>query len=235
MILKKIENFLLDVLFPPICLNCRKYPENGGLLCDACYSLIKVNNTAFCAVCRGRLPENKNHCHRPLFLLAAATDYDDPVVRDLIRHFKYKNFRGAAEILGEILNEYLKNLLGNGGFKIENSIVVPIPLHPNRERKRGFNQSKLLAEAIAKNFNLELREPLERIKNNKPQIEMKDDEARQKNINGCFKLADGAEIKGENILLVDDVFTSGATMNEAAKILKEKGVGKIIVLVAAKA
>lgn len=235
MILKKIENLLLDVLFPPVCLNCRKYPENGELLCDACHSLIKVNNTAFCAVCRGRLPENKNHCHRPLFLLAAATDYDNPVIRDLIHHFKYKNFRSVAGVLGKILNECLKNLLGNGGLKIKNFIVVPIPLHPRRERGRGFNQSKLLAETIAGNFNLELCEPLERIKNNKPQIEMEDNEARQKNINGCFKLTDGAEIKGKNILLVDDVFTSGATMNEAAKILKEKGVEKIIALVAAKA
>lgn len=234
MISKKIGDLLLDILFPPICLNCRKCPENGGLLCDACDSSIKINNTSFCSVCRGRLPENKNHCHRPPFLLAAAADYDDPVVRDLIHHFKYKNFRSAAGVLEKILNEYLK-ILADNGLKTENFVVVPIPLHPNHERKRGFNQSKLLAEAVAENFDLEFHEPLKRIKNNKPQIEMKDDESRRKNISGCFKLANGAEVKNKNILLVDDVFTSGATMNEAAKILKKNGAGKIIALVVAKA
>jgi ComF family protein len=242
----KIKNLILDIFFQPICLNCQKHLQRSkttnssestnNYLCDNCYNSIKLNNTLFCPVCRARLAENKRICHYDSsYLLAAAGNYDDPALQNLIHYFKYKYFRNLAPILGEILIQYLNSL--NPKFYILNSkpIVIPIPLHPRRERKRGFNQAKLIAEIVAQYFALPLIDGLKRIKNNKPQVNLKNDELRNKNVANCFKIKNSDFVQGKNIILVDDVFTSGATMNEAVKVLKENGAKRIIALVLAKA
>ena len=239
----KLKNIVLDILFPPICLNCHialndaEQTRNNAekYICEKCLSLIKINNTLFCPVCRARLAENRKICHRGApYFLATAGNYDDPVLQNLIHYFKYKRFENLAPILGELLIEYLK-LLNLETFKLLNFIIIPIPLHPNRERERGFNQAKLLAEITARHFNLPLIDGLKRIKNNEPQAKMKNSEKRTKNISGCFEIKNPEFIKRKNIILIDDVFTSGTTMNEAVKILKKNGAGKIIALVLAKA
>jgi len=229
----KFKNFILDIFFPPICLNCQKHLESKSkLICEPCLSLIKVNNTLFCPVCRARLADNKRICHYDSpYLLAAAGNYDDLVLQNLIHYFKYKGFKNLTPILGEILIKYLASL----NLNLKSFVLTPIPLHPRKERQRGFNQAKLIAEIVAKNFNLELIESLKRIRNNKPQVGLKDNEARIKNMAGCFKIQNPEQIKNKNILLVDDVFTSGATINEAVKVLKQNGAKKIIALVIAKA
>lgn len=234
----KAKEIAFDILFPPICLNCQKHLSDSGgennLICEQCLSLIKINNTLFCPVCRARLAENKKICHKnALYLLGAAGNYDDPTLQNLIHYFKYKYFRNIAPILGEILTKYLNSL--NPQFSILNSIIIPIPLHPHRERERGFNQAKLISQFIANRFNLPLINDLKRIKNNKPQVKIKGLEKRTENISGCFKIENPKLIKGKNIILVDDVFTSGATMNEAVKVLKSAGAKKIIALVLARA
>jgi len=272
----KAKDVVLDILFPPLCLNCQKhlkartYAENNADLrginqyvCRECLSLIKLNNTLFCPVCRARLAENKFTCGHFItaqinvnnphlsasnirinpresaskfsYLLAAAGNYDNPVLQNLIYYFKYKKFKNLAPVLGEILIRYLDNLSLPIIKSQKSTAVVPLPLHKKRERERGFNQAKLLAEIIAKQFNLELIEPLKRIKNTKPQSRIKDYERRQGNVFNCFKIKNPEVVKGKNIILVDDVFTSGATMNEAIKILKQNGAKRIIALVLAKA
>ncbi len=105
-LLGKTKNIILDIFFPPLCLNCRRHlktriatnmntnsHEYKKWLCDDCYSLIKINNTLFCPACRARLAENKKICHYDVpYLLAAAGNYDDPVLQNLIHYFKYKYF-----------------------------------------------------------------------------------------------------------------------------------------------
>jgi len=239
----KTKNIALDILFPPICLNCQKtIDDRNKLICEKCLSLIKLNNTFFCPVCRARLAENKKICHYDSqYLLAAAGNYDDPVLQNLIHYFKYKYFKGLAPILGEIAVKYIGNCLPSGDapqgqkLKIENFIILPIPLHPAKERQRGFNQAKLIAEFLSNKLNLELIEPLKRVKNTEPQAKLKDQNKRIKNISGCFEIKNPEQVKHKNILLIDDVFTSGATINEAVKILKINGASKIITLVLAKA
>ena len=232
-LLNKAKNVLLDVLFPPLCLNCREnLDDRNNLICQNCLGLIQFNNTLFCPVCRARLAEGKRICHYDAgYFLAAVGNYDDPVLQNLIHYFKYKSFKNLAPVLGEILIKYIENCK----LKIENFIIVPVPLHKKRQRERGFNQAKLLAEIIAKNLNLELKDCLKRVKNTKPQSQLKDGEKRQSNVFNCFSAANPDSIKGKKIILVDDVFTSGATMNEAVKILKSNGAKRIIALVLAKA
>ena len=261
----KAKNFILDILFPPICLNCKGGLTRNEYLCDTCYNSIRLNTSLFCPVCRLRLAdfvspkadfvspkarfvqpkaENKKICSHTNYLLGAAGNYDDPVIRNLIHYFKYNSFENLTPILGEILLKYIKNCLPAGRhdkLKIENFVIVPIPLHRVKERQRGFNQSKLLAEYIAQKIsapqNLKIVDALKRIKNTKPQAQCKNNESRTENIKDCFKIKDLAieSIKNKNILLIDDVFTTGSTINEAVKILKQNGCRRIIALVLAKA
>ncbi|MEK7555309.1 MAG: ComF family protein [Patescibacteria group bacterium] len=238
----KLKNITLDILFPPFCVNCQQHLDNRDkLICDNCYASIKLNNTLFCPVCRTRLAENKQICHFASYLLASAGNYDDPVLQNLIRFFKFKSLENLSPILGKILIKYLNSLnpirqLADYILNPKSFIIIPIPLHPQRKRERGFNQAELLAKFVSDNLNLEMIDGLKRIKNTEPQSKSKNRESRLKNISGCFKINPLAEInvKNKNIILVDDVFTSGATMNEAIKILKSNGAKKIIALVLAK-
>ena len=244
-VLISAKNLILDILFPPICLNCRKHLETRTTqLCENCHSSIKLNSAFFCPICRARLAENKKICHfDSQYLLAAAGNYDDPILQNLIHCFKYRKMDFLAPILGELLIKYLNSL--NPKFRILNSclptgmakflIAVPVPLYFFREKSRGFNQAELLAKVVARHFNLPLIDALKKTKNNEPQAKCKDAEKRAANVADCFKIKNPENIKGKNIILIDDVFTSGATMTEAVKILKQNGAKKIIALVLAKA
>lgn len=243
-IISKTKNIIFDILFPPVCVNCRKYAmrfesETGNiskLICDECLKKIKINTSLFCPFCRARLADNKKICNHSKkdfpfsYFLAAAGNYDDPIMRNLIHCFKYQKFEKLAPILGEITINYLKLI----NLELKNFVITPIPLHFWREKQRGFNQSKLIAEYIAEKSNIHLVDALKRAKNNKPQAKSKNTEERNKNVEGIFKIANPDLIKGKNIILVDDVYTSGATMNEAIKILKQNRCKKIIALVIAK-
>lgn len=232
-VLNKIKKAILDALFSPICAVCRKnVPPSENFVCRDCLSLIEINRTFFCPICRARLPENKKICHFDCpYVLAAASNYDNAVVQNVIHLLKYKQIKGLAPILAEIIFDYLKNLELN----FENFVIVPVPLHKRKEFSRGFNQSRLIAENISQKLNISFHGALKRIKNNKAQAGLKDHEKRKENVQNCFAAEKPEEISGKNVILIDDVFTSGATMNEAVKVLKSAGAKKIIALVAAKA
>lgn len=238
--LTKLKELLFDVLFPPLCLSCGKNlagAEKNGGICSFCLSKIFIHKTFFCPICRARLPEKEKICHKKSpYLLGAATNYDDSV-RNLIHRLKYDSWSRLKSPVSVILKAYLKNLQfgisGNNFFK--NYIVVPIPLHKNRERKRGFNQAELIGRIIAEEYKLPLENKiLIRAKETKSQAELKDWTQRKENMDSAFKIPEPAVIKNKNIILVDDIYTSGATVNEAVRILKSAGVKKIVALVFAK-
>jgi len=235
----RAKELILDILFPPLCLSCQKYLNGQDkIVCQDCLRSIKINNTLFCPVCRARLADNKKICHYDSrYILAAAGNYDDAALKNLIQCFKYDYFESLTPILGEILIKYIEKLqlINQLTNQLINYVVVPVPLHLQRQRERGFNQSKLLAEFIAKKFGLQVTDALKRIKNNKPQAKCRDRKDRIKNIEGCFAIKNPEKIQERNLLLIDDVFTSGATMNEAVNVLRKNGVGRIIALVVAKA
>lgn len=214
---QKVKGWVLDILFP--------IPET--------LPEIKLNQTLFCPVCRARLPNNSKICHKnSQYKLGAATDYNNELVRRLIWRLKYRNKTRNVSLLGQILIKYLQNC----EIKTENYTVVPIPLSVKRFRKRGYNQAALIAKHVAENLRLPLLESaLGRVKDAPPQAEIGDWQTRKENIKGCFGIINPELIKGKNIILIDDVFTSGATMSEAAHQLKDFGAKQIIGLVIAKA
>lgn len=214
---KLIKNWVLDVLFPTPDL-----PQN-----------LKLNQTLFCPVCRARLARNVKICHKnSQYKLGAAVSYNDEAVRKMIWQLKYRGRTGNAAVLGKILNTYFENL----NLKIKNYVIVPVPLSKTRLRKRGYNQAMLIAKILSESLKFPVVEnSLIRVKDTPPQAEVKDWYVRKENIQNCFGVADPALVKNKNIILVDDVFTSGATLNEIARVLKNAGARKILGLVIAKA
>lgn len=231
--------FILDLLFPPVCLVCRKRidtSEDKHFLCIPCLQKIKLNNTAFCPVCSRRLPENKKTCHRDSsFVLAAAGFYGDEILDPLIALLKYQKIRQAAIPLGEILSRYLKELSKNYELELKDFLIIPIPLYRQKEKQRGFNQSYMLASQLSKNTGLPTTNNiLKRIKNTASQVELKDREKREINIKNCFVVEKPELLFQKNVIILDDVFTTGATMKEAVSVIKKAGVKKVIGLVIAK-
>lgn len=214
---QKLKNFLLELIFPKI---------------DT--APVEIFTSMFCAVCRARLATNKKICHKnSLYKLSAATAYDG-ITKDLIWRLKYQKKRAAIEPLKEILYRYLENLRTIPG--LNDYLVIPIPLFPDKERERGFNQSQLIAEAVAEYLHLKtLTDVLIKTKDTPAQAQVDDWAKRKTNVQNSFAVTKPEIIKGQKVIIVDDVWTSGATMNEAARILKNAGAKNLIGFVIAKA
>ncbi len=226
-------DFLIDLVFPPRCVHCNTYTPRGVAACDACLKTVSLNQTLFCPVCGTRLAENRKICHQDSpYLLGAVGNYGNEVLRYLIHNLKFRYIRDAAKPLGDFLVRYTESL----HLPFENYIVIPIPLSKVRERERGFNQSRLIAEPFARHFEIPfVANALARAKNTRPQSEVRGVAERHKNMQNCFIVRAPELVERQNIVLIDDVSTSGATFLEAATTLKTAGARKIIALATAKA
>jgi len=234
--LLSLKKFLLDIIFPPICVSCQVYlkeNEKNKSICGACLAESVVNTTLFCPICRARLPENKKTCHKKArYLLGAAASYSNSAVRRLIWKLKYKKQEAAAAAAAEILFRYINNL----EFDFSKFIIVPVPLHRIRLRKRGFNQTELIADVLGKKINIAVfKNALIKKRHTPPQVEMPDQDKRKENVKDCFAIKNLLDVANRNIIILDDVSTSGATLDEIARLLKGSGARKIIGLVLAKA
>ncbi len=244
-----LRNFLLDLIFPRYCLGCEKEmaSKQASQVCDACFDKIALNSGVQCHICGLRNP--KGTCQRcrqktPLKGLLAASQYENPILKEMIHLFKYQSVESLKKPLAELIINYLKkeNLIDKFSARKNNFILVPIPLTLKRKLSRGFNQSELLAEEIGKFLNCPVINLLKRKKFTSPQAEISDWQKRKENISGAFRLSTSyphfyrfpKPIKTIKIILVDDVATSGATLEEAARVLKQAGVKEIYGLVIAK-
>jgi len=215
--LQKLKKIILDAIFPPMDI-----------------SGAPVFQTMFCSVCRARLARGAKICHKTsLYKLAAATAYDGPV-KNLLLKFKYGKKQAALLPFQTVLASYGREIERTPGLK--NYALLPIPLSPRKERERGFNQAQNIAHVLSRQFGLPiLNNVLVKAKDTSQQADQKDWEARKKNVTGSFVVMRPEAVKGKKIMLVDDVWTSGATMNEAARVLKEAGAKQMIGFVIAKA
>lgn len=222
----------LDILFPPLCSACGKNIGEKGTVCDACLSSVPLNGSFFCGKCGARLPNGEKICHfEHPYILGAAAEYRNAIVRSMVHDLKFGFIRNSAPQLAELMADYLKNT----GFAVKDWLVIPIPLGKKRLRKRGFNQAELLANVFADSLSLTTENGvLFRKKETSPQSEIKDFSLRAENTEDCFEIAASEKISGRNIIIIDDVSTSGATFFEAASSLKKAGARRIIALAAAK-
>ena len=228
-----LKNKVLDVLYPKDikCIVCGKEikQKNDKSICEECNSLLPYNNGKVCIKCGVALHSDKHYCvhckNKHLFYkIARAPFIYDKSVKNLIYKLKYSSDKYLSEYMAKFMCEEI--LLNN----IEFDLVVSVPLHKKRYKKRGYNQSALLGKEIAKKFNVEFDDnSLKRIINTKTQTSLTYEE-RQKNLNHAFELKDNYNVKGKNILLVDDVFTTGATVEKCSELLFNNGAKNVYVI-----
>ncbi|MDA3812969.1 MAG: ComF family protein [Candidatus Cloacimonetes bacterium] len=231
--MKLLQTFI-GLFFPKICLSCdEQLLENEQYLCSNCFESLKFLEN-ICPICGAPKTEDKcNVCQINEFLFAEARSVFmfNKVVQNLIHEFKYNEMTKIAKFLGKLSQEYIEK------FQPFDHIdyVAPVPLHKVKKRSRGFNQSELLTREISKKMNWEhLPNLIERKRFTETQTKL-NKEQRRKNVSFAFKINSKYNIKGKNILLVDDVFTTGATANSITVALKEKQVNKVYVFTIARA
>ncbi len=230
----KFKRILLNSLFPNYCIICGR---EGKIICDDCFSLIDLNHYFFCHVCGKRLVNFKicENCKRKTNLdgLFFATYYQDKIVKEIIGKFKYPPFlRELSDPLAKLIISHLSLL--EYQFP-KNSLFIPIPLSNQRKRWRGFNQTEEIGKKLSAYYNIPLFDALLRVKDSIPQSELKAKE-RKENIKNSFLLKDGLRerIKEKNIFLIDDVYTTGSTLEEAASKIKEVKIKNIYGIVVAR-
>ncbi|MFH1888785.1 MAG: ComF family protein [Candidatus Omnitrophota bacterium] len=236
--LRKFLNTLADIIYPKICLVCKKSIKErtcvDNLVCMECWAKIKRNPPPFCHYCGRHLtrPVTKNICsscsRKPLhFDRAFAPCAYEGVLKELIHAFKYQ----GKDYLGPTLTRLMTEFIEEYALPMDvMDLIIPVPLHKTRMREREFNQAHVLSDHIARAFNKEVsHDNLRRIRHTRTQTELETEE-RLLNVKGSFTAARKDDIKGKNILLVDDVLTTGATCSEAACALKGAGANIVFVL-----
>ncbi len=229
---------LRDIIYPKLCLICKQkltVSSIGGFVCLECWAKIKKNNPPFCRRCGRQLRGSglaRNICpdcvrNSPHFDRAFSPCSYEGVIRELIQEFKYKKKDYLGQSLSRLLVEFIKE------YALPMEIiewVIPVPLHKTRMREREFNQAGVLAGHVAEEFKIKMLEDnLIRHRYTKTQTELETSD-RLLNIRDSFLVKREKEIQGKNILLVDDVLTTGATSSEAASVLKRAGARIVFVL-----
>jgi len=217
----KIANFgscFFDALFPRRCVGCGL---QGAWLCVSCEKLLFFRPNQDCLVC-GRPNRDGlkcSNCISSAYIrrVMCACSYRQSVVVKLVKMFKYDFVKSINETLASLLIDFLSSQANLP----KNYLVVPVPLHQRRRRWRGYNQSALLAQAVAKHFSWQYDDKsLVRYKSTQPQAKM-ETSSRCLNVDGCFLVRDSQSLSGKKILLIDDVITTGATIEACALVLKK--------------
>ncbi|MBN1369974.1 MAG: ComF family protein [Dehalococcoidaceae bacterium] len=213
--LEKLHRMALDLLFPARCLNCGR---EKGYICPDCMETLERLKPPVCPVCN--LPiKNNRQCDCRYFKsldgLISPFVYQGTIRQALIQ-FKYHNLRAIAPLLGSLLWECLSSR------PVPSDILTPVPLHQKRLRWRGYNQSRLLVDHLSKLSGIPSTQSLLKIQNTPSQVDAKNTHARRTNVESAFMVA-GADFFGKRVLVVDDVATTGATLDGCALALKKAG------------
>lgn len=234
--LRDIANTAVGLLLPPHCVGCGCGIPSGWW-CDACQRILVPIRPPRCEICSqpfsGRIDHDFTcpNCHGRHFhfgCAVAAISSRGPI-RTLIHSLKYHGATWAVHPLVEF------GLLGLTDPRLDPSpdALVPVPLHPLRLRERGFNQSDLLARALAQPAGLPVRPYLRRISNTATQTHF-DRNHRMRNLRDAFALGQNVSVTGKRLLLIDDVLTTGSTLDECARTLLQAGAASVNALTIAR-
>lgn len=227
---------ILDLIFPQICPSCTS-PSIENLICDACLSSIRlIIGRKICTRCgfplglksaTGDFHYDEHLCGdcltgRYYFDRARSVALYEGWLREILHRFKYDGKVRLGRVLARILAEHYPSELGDV------DLILPIPLHIGKLRTREFNQSIVMAKDLAKSIRVPFNAfALKKVRDTKPQYEMGNERERRKNVMGAFVVEDTRRVRRKSILLVDDVFTTGSTLNECARVLLKAGVIKV--------
>ena len=220
--LRQLQNEVIDFFFPRECIGCGKV---GDFICVQCSKKLPRLNPPICLRC-GKPESSGTFCYecwgksnsldsiRSVFVF-------DGALRDAVLSFKYRNLRAIANCLGDFMAGYYKvnNLTGD--------ILVPVPLNEMRIRDRGYNQSELLAREISLQIGVPVNEKvIRRTRDCQPQARTKNVDERRRNMENAFSHM-GDEVRGLDVVIIDDVCTSGATLEACASALKAAGAKRV--------
>jgi len=206
--MQKLVDSVLGLIFPPKCEVCKR--PGSANLCPDCFSKIKFM--------------------KPHLGIYSAGVYEG-ALREAVTRFKFHKRKNLAHPLGVLLVQYLSQT----PLKIEElDMIVPVPLHPSRHRERGFNQAELLAEVVAKYHELPVIKAIKRTKNTKANFDLPRDE-RLTNVAEAFEISQEGQVENKRILLLDDIYTTGATIAECCKILKTGGAKRVEIVTLSRA
>ncbi len=261
-IIKNTRNiwlFFLDLIFPRECFGCGR---EGDWLCQNCFHRVNFKQTQYCLNCKKEnefgqfCPDCKKQYQLDGVWIAFL--YEEAVITKLVKSLKYHFVKELASELNNFFVLFLNNLINRSRLKtidltqgldwqkfsrvknlpqvildFKQSLVIPVPLSKKRQRFRGFNQAEILARGMTNHYGMDLSlNQLVRIKHKKPQAKLNEME-RKVNIKGCFAWR-GNNLDKRNVILIDDVVTTGSTLNECAHVLKANGAGEVWGLVVSK-
>jgi ComF family protein len=231
---------IIDFIFPSICYIC-KTPFNSEKeigICPHCLSQMKYIESPLCSRCGKPFYSEMLTDHlcgdcltgKRYFSRARAVGYYDGILRQAIHLLKYKLKNDLALPLGNLMANRMQSFLNDVSYHL----IIPVPLHPKRLRERGFNQALSLARFISKRYKIPLDSAtLIRRRQTKPQVSLSERD-RQDNVKGAFSVLRSDKVPDRDILLVDDVYTSGNTVVECSKVLIKAGAHKVDVLTLAR-
>ena len=223
-----IYSSIIGFVYPPQCVICDDLHENDKFfICRRCERGLNFYAAPFCFKCKNIIDYDAGRCPtcgggKVISRAWACGSYDE-YFRPMIHAFKYAGIIPAGKLLAHKLGEMMRDACGECDF----DMIVPIPLHPVRQRRRGFNQSLIISNCLQKELNIPVfNDALVRIRRTKDQTGL-NRQRRTDNMRGAFVANVDFNFRGKRIMLVDDVTTSGATAGEAARILKEAGTREI--------
>jgi len=216
--LNKVKNFLLNLFYPKYCFLCQR---EGTYLCQDCLSTLEISGF------------HQKFSTENISDLYFATSYQKPLIKNLIQSFKYKPFvKELTDNLSSLIIEHFQLLEKPPDFA--DFILIPVPMEKKKLKWRGFNQAEEIGKELSKFFRISLlNNVLAKIKETPAQVDLSEEE-RKENIRNAFSIKNGGQILGRKILLVDDIYTTGSTLTECAKVLKEAGAKEIIGIVIAR-
>lgn len=205
---------ILELIYPKTCGMCENI--SNSYLCSKCKlkikNLLKLNTVQY--------KDKYFNSHTYLFR------YEEGI-RDRLLKYKFRDYSYLYKFFSEII-------VNNCNLENNYDIILPVPIHKKRKQTRGYNQSELIAKEVAINSNLEYsKNVLIKTINTVPQSTLNQHQ-REKNVLGIYKVINSQIIKNKNILLIDDIYTTGSTVNECSKVLKQNGAKLVDVLTIAK-
>ena len=228
-----------SLLYPPVCTICAAIVGADDYLCAECEEKTTRIVPPFCGRCsepfEGAITGTficANCSHRTIHFDAAVAAYRSRgIVRQIVHDFKY----GRQIHLRYLVTRWLAAALDDPRLRGRRfDVIIPVPLHPARKRERGFNQASLLAELLSAEISIQSKPLLERIRYTTTQTAL-DRTERMENLHNAFRLRKNANVRGLHVLLIDDVLTTGSTLNECAHVLKSAGAISVHAATAARA
>jgi competence protein ComFC len=218
---------VIDFVYPPLCLLCEDRSEDGYWLCPACCNRIQKSSH----VIFQQRPEDFVYLSEELFFDGVFTCWEfNSDLEQLVHQMKYSQMKNLARHFGKTAGKVLTSHLNSEVFQL----MLPIPLHKVRQRERGYNQSERVCEGLYESLAIPIQKDiLVRKRYTRTQTDLSAEE-RQDNMRDVFRVRRPERIKSKSVLIVDDVVTTGSTMNSCAKVLKEAGARTVVCIALAR-